>query len=211
MLHFCYFSSVPNISMNALGMENSIITDSQITYSSGSITSPGPRLNTNGQWTAGLNDSNQWLQISLYRQTNITGVVLMGHPTSNLYVSRYRVEICLDGVSWENVADENGDAEVLCKFVSSLSLSLSLNYIWKKPMKSKSNTISALEEWAITLSGTNLKLVIIATDGISFFQLSFLSSQEPGHFMYITNKQALHFTKKKKKIKEEQPWSNILP
>ena len=95
-----------------LGMENFIITDSQITYSSGSIISPGPRLKTNGYWTAGLNDSNQWLQISLFRQTNITGAVLMGHPSSNFYVSRYRVEVCLDGVSWENVTDENNDAEV---------------------------------------------------------------------------------------------------
>ena len=104
--------------MDALGMENSVISDSQITYSSGNITSPGPRLNTNGQWTAGLNDSSQWLQISLFRQTNITGVVLMGHPSSNYYVTRYRVEVCLDGVSWENVTDGNGDTEVLPQFTT---------------------------------------------------------------------------------------------
>ena len=97
---------------DALGMENSVITDTQITYSSGSIHSPGPRLYTNGQWTTSLNDSNQWLQINLFRQTNISGVVLMGHPSSNFYVSRYRVDVCLDGVSWENVTDENGDTEV---------------------------------------------------------------------------------------------------
>ena len=108
--------------MDALGMENSVITDSQITYSSGNITSPGPRLNTNGHWTAGLHDSNQWLQISLFRQTNITGVVLMGHPSSNYYVTRYRVEVCLDGVSWDNVTDENDDAEVLSQFTTIFSL-----------------------------------------------------------------------------------------
>ena len=101
--------------MDALGMENSVITDSRITYSSGSITSPGPRLNTSGHWTTSLNDSSQWLQISLFRQTNITGVVLMGHPFSNYYVTRYRVEVSLDGVSWENVTDENDDAEVTLK------------------------------------------------------------------------------------------------
>ena len=101
---------------DALGMENSNITDKQIMYSSGNISYPGPRLKTNGQWTAGLHDSNQWLQISLFRQTNITGVVLMGHPSSNFYVSRYRVEVCLDGVSWENVTDGNDDAEVLSYF-----------------------------------------------------------------------------------------------
>ena len=94
-------------------METSVIPDSQITYSSGSIIFPGPRLNTNGHWTAGSHDSNQWLQISLFLQTNITGVVLMGHPSSNYYVTGYRVEVCLDGVSWENVTDENDDAEVL--------------------------------------------------------------------------------------------------
>ena len=102
--------------MDALGMENSIITDSQITYSSGSITPPGPRLNTNGHWTAGLHDSNQWLQISLFRQTNITGVVLLGHPSFNYFVTKCRVEVCLDGVSWENITDENGDTEVFPHF-----------------------------------------------------------------------------------------------
>ena len=108
--------------MDALGMENSVIIDSQITYSSGNITSPGPRLNKNGQWTASLNDSNQWLQISLFRPTNITGVVLMGHSRSNYFVTRYRVEVCLDGVSWENVTDENGDAEVFSQFTPFSSL-----------------------------------------------------------------------------------------
>ena len=101
--------------MDALGMQDSVITDSQITYSSGSINFPGPRLNTSGHWTAGVHDSNQWLQISLFRQTNITGVVLLGHPSSNYYVTRYKVEVCLDGVSWENITDQNGDAEVLYK------------------------------------------------------------------------------------------------
>ena len=102
--------------MDAFGMENSVITDSQITYSSGNVISPGPRLNTNGHWTAGVEDPNQWLQISLFRQTNITGVILMGHPSYSYYVSRYRVDMCLDGVSWENVTDENGDTEVLSYF-----------------------------------------------------------------------------------------------
>ena len=113
-------------------MENLIIADSQITYSSGRITSPGPRLNTSGQWTTSLKNSNQWLQISLFRQTNITGVVLMGHPSSNDYVTRYRVEVCLDGVSWENVTDQNGDTEVLSKFTTFFFI-----HIFKKKKKKK--------------------------------------------------------------------------
>ena len=110
---FVFISLVPNMTMDALGMESYTIADRQITHSSGSVISPGPRLNTNGQWSAGSQDLNQWLQISLFRQTNITGVVLMGNPSSTYYVTRYKVEVCLDGVSWENVTDENGDAEVL--------------------------------------------------------------------------------------------------
>ena len=108
--------------MEALGMENFVITDSQITYSSSledtDTTALGPRLNINGQWIPVFHDSNQWLQISLFRQTNITGVVLMGHPRKNVYVSRYRVEVCLDSTLWENVTDENGDTEVLYLTVS---------------------------------------------------------------------------------------------
>ena len=132
--------------MDALGMESSIITTSQITYSSGGISSPGPRLNTNGYWTADLHDSNQWLQISLFRQTNITGAVLMGHPSSNFYVSRYRVEVCLDGVSWENVTDENDVAEVF----SQLTISSLIMYIFTKTKNQKvlvvcTNAISLME------------------------------------------------------------------
>ena len=115
--------------VDALGMENSIVTDGQITFSSGNITSPGPRLNTSGHWTTSFNDSNQWLQISLFRQTNITGVVLMGHPSSNRYITRYRVEISLDNVSWKNVTDENGDAEVLSKFKTFFPLVRNLDKI----------------------------------------------------------------------------------
>ena len=98
--------------MDTLGLENFVITNSQITYSSGSTISPGPRLNTNGQWIPDLHDSKQWLQISLFRQTDITGVILMGNPSSNNYVTRYKVEFCLDGATWENVTDQNGDTEV---------------------------------------------------------------------------------------------------
>ena len=99
--------------MEVLGMEDSVIADSQITRSSGSIAPPGPRLHSKGYWIDDSPDSKQWLQINLFRQTNITGVILMGNPSSNYYVTRYRVETCLDGASWENVTDENDDVEVL--------------------------------------------------------------------------------------------------
>ena len=120
-LYCRHYYLVLNMSMDTLGMESYTITDRQITYSSGNVISPGPRLNTDGQWSAGSQDLNQWLQISLFRQTNITGVVLMGNPGSNYYVSSYRVEVCLDGASWENVTDEIGDTEVLSSQITFFS------------------------------------------------------------------------------------------
>ncbi|XP_072025091.1 uncharacterized protein [Amphiura filiformis] len=101
---------VPDMITDPLGMESKLITDNQITYSSGSVTSAG-RLNL-GYWTAGSGDLKPWFQISLWRQTNVTGVVTLGRPSSNYYTSRYRVDVCLDGVSWENVTDENGYTEI---------------------------------------------------------------------------------------------------
>ena len=107
--------------MNPLGMESSVISDTQITSSSESSdtsTAIYARLNTDGAWIAGVNDTNQWVEVNLYRQTVITGVTMQGNPSSDEWVTRYKVEFSLDHAMWEYVPAENGIIEVSLKRVA---------------------------------------------------------------------------------------------
>ena len=63
-----------------------------------------------GGWVALESDKEPWLQISLYRQTSITGVILQGREDEDQWVTSYRVQTSLDGTSWDYVpgSDVNG-------------------------------------------------------------------------------------------------------
>ena len=57
-------------------------------------------------------DEQPWLQISLYRQTPITGVIVQGREDQDQWVTSYKVQTSLDGSSWIYVPgiDINGGA-----------------------------------------------------------------------------------------------------
>ena len=57
-------------------------------------------------------DKQPWLQISLYRQTPITGIILQGRDDKDQWVTSYKVQISLDGAAWNYVPgiDINGRA-----------------------------------------------------------------------------------------------------
>ena len=113
-------------------MESGNISDTQITSSSDlSDTSTaiyarfnqlGNNNGTEGAWVAATNDKNQWVEVNLYRQTVVTGVNMQSNPSSDKWVTRYKVEFSLDHAMWKYVPDENGIFEVssfflsLCKF-----------------------------------------------------------------------------------------------
>ena len=101
--------------MNPLGIESGAISDTQITFSNESSDTAKARLNTDGAWIAAANDKNQWVEVNMYRQTVITGVNMQGNPSSNDWVTRYKVEFSLDHAMWEHVSDENGTTEVSLK------------------------------------------------------------------------------------------------
>ena len=98
--------------IDPLGMESGVISDTQITSSDLSDTSTAiyARFNqrgeidgTDGAWIAAVNDKNQWVEVNLYRQTHITGVNLQGNPSSDKWVTRYKIEFSLDHAMWEYV------------------------------------------------------------------------------------------------------------
>ena len=104
-----------------LGVENSKITEDQLKSSSDISNGTGKqqwRLNrvskpgVPGGWVALNSDEQPWLQISLYRQTSITGIIVQGREDENQWVTSYKVQTSLDGNSWNYVAgiDINGEA-----------------------------------------------------------------------------------------------------
>ena len=65
-----------------------------------------------GGWVAMDTDTQPWLQISLYRQTLITGIIVQGREDEDQWVTSYKVQTSLDGNSWNYVPgiDTHGDA-----------------------------------------------------------------------------------------------------
>ena len=110
-------------------MESGVISDIQITSSSelsDTSTAIYARFNrlreingTDGAWIAATSDKNQWVEVNLYRQTVVTGVNIQGNPSSDKWVTKYKVEFSLDHAMWEYVLDENGIKEVSLKMVFS--------------------------------------------------------------------------------------------
>ena len=103
-------------------MESEVIADRQITSSNdlsdtstvtyARLNHPGEKNSSESTWIAATNDKHQWVEVNLYRQTVVTGVTMQGNPSSDKWVTRYKVEFSLDHAMWENVSDENGTLEV---------------------------------------------------------------------------------------------------
>ena len=67
-----------------------------------------------GAWVAGADDLNQWLRVSLYRQTNVTGVQIQGRPSADQWVTKFKVETSLGNDIWTNVTKQDGQVAVSC-------------------------------------------------------------------------------------------------
>ena len=91
-------------------MENGMIFDRQITASSqldACHAANQGRLNFKatankaGSWSAGSNDSNQWLQVDLGSQyTKVTRVATQGRIDAAQWVTKYKLQYSNDGVNF---------------------------------------------------------------------------------------------------------------
>ena len=106
----------------ALGFEEGIIKDSQITASSEysqEIAAENGRLNFQGQagrsaaWAAKSNDDQQWLQVDLQYQVVLTGISSQGRTncTCNQWVESYTVSYRNNGTYFIDFK-QNGDIKV---------------------------------------------------------------------------------------------------
>ena len=89
-----------------LGIESGKITDAQITASSQFDARHGAcnaRLNLvggrdkAGAWSAGVCNSDQWLQVDLGAITEVTGIMTQGRQDSDECVHSYTISYSIDG------------------------------------------------------------------------------------------------------------------
>ncbi|PFX33163.1 Neuropilin-2 [Stylophora pistillata] len=88
----------------ALGMENKEIPDANINVSSqldADHSAKEARLNSKGGWSALNNNFNQWLQVNIGYNSQVTGVATQGMTGNDQWVSRYRIQYSSDGVTFE--------------------------------------------------------------------------------------------------------------
>ena len=99
-------------------MQSYFIRDEQIESSSvytSWLTSYSRLLSTINAWRPRYNHTDQWISVNLYRQTQVTGIVLQGAYGNNWWVTTYVVAYSLDNnfdTYSEFVQDEYGNTEV---------------------------------------------------------------------------------------------------
>ena len=104
-----------------MGVQLGNISDAQITAStSKGIAYPYlGRLHSSTYWAADMADQNQWIQVTFYSKTEVTGAIVQGRPDADEWITRYKVSYSLDGSTWAFVLDDNNLVEV--RYVEELS------------------------------------------------------------------------------------------
>ena len=118
-----FFSFVNAIECDkALGMENGLIADGQITassYLSGSHEPFLARLHLKpvplgriGAWASLYNDLNQWLQVDVGRQYNVSRIATQGREDIGQWVTKYKLQFSEDGVMFYNYTNDLAQIKV---------------------------------------------------------------------------------------------------
>ncbi|XP_071965410.1 uncharacterized protein [Antedon mediterranea] len=99
-----------------LGMEDSTITDSQITASSNV---QAARRNSGTLWQPSSGDSSEWIQVDLQEQKTVAGVAIQKDLSNkNNALQEFRIGYSLDGVKWRNLRTTS-DLEIWTHTLSS--------------------------------------------------------------------------------------------
>lgn len=123
----------------ALGMENYLIADGQISASSqwdDNYAAIQGRLHfkqpgKSGAWSAKTNDVNQWLQIDLRDMyTKVSRVASQGRDDADQWVTKYKLQYSTDGVNFQYYKDEGQAADKVGKTFNSSMLCYVLRVRW---------------------------------------------------------------------------------
>ncbi|GAA6074574.1 macrophage mannose receptor 1, partial [Tachysurus ichikawai] len=95
------YSCEQEVCVRGLGLEDGSITDSMLSASSSMAgkEARNARLKGSSCWMPS-STSNSWIQVSLNEVKKITGVVIQGCPTADHWVTKFKVQTSVDGVSW---------------------------------------------------------------------------------------------------------------
>ena len=102
-------------------MESGLVTFQQMTASSTFKKNHGPsngRLNhaaadgKTGAWSAGANDTNQWLQVDFGRNARITKLATQGRQDYDQWVKTFTLSYSVDGNPSFQIYQENGAEKV---------------------------------------------------------------------------------------------------
>jgi len=88
-----------------LGMENSQISDSQLTSSSNSNNPSRGRLYADSSWCSVTTSSSEYVQVDLIRVTTVTGVALQGNPSAEKWVTSFIMSYSYSVNQWYNYTD----------------------------------------------------------------------------------------------------------
>jgi hypothetical protein len=92
----------------ALGMQNGWIEDMDITATSFLSLDFDPgraRINSTSAWVPVRQDVSELLQIHFVREANISAIAIQGHPNMDGWVTEYKLDFSLDGITWQSYAE----------------------------------------------------------------------------------------------------------
>lgn len=94
--------------MEALGVQNGKIQDYQITSSTSceGLRPQDGRLHGDACWSAGGNDKNQWIQVDLCKDKDITAIATQGRKDAEQWVQTYTVSYSTDGKEFQYYQDD---------------------------------------------------------------------------------------------------------
>ncbi|KAI8499818.1 hypothetical protein Bbelb_221350 [Branchiostoma belcheri] len=106
------------VCMYPLGMESGAIPDDSITASS--IWGVGfepyrgrlNRVTGGGAWSVTTNTIGEWFQVDLGDMKTVTGTIIQSHHHYDQWVTSYKLQYGVDGLSWITYASSDGSEEV---------------------------------------------------------------------------------------------------
>uniref|UniRef100_A0A672LX26 F5/8 type C domain-containing protein n=1 Tax=Sinocyclocheilus grahami TaxID=75366 RepID=A0A672LX26_SINGR len=78
---------------------------------SSSLSGKGPdkaRLKGNSCWMPSTS-ANSWIQVNVGQLKKITGVVIQGCPSSDHWVTKFKIQTSTDGLSWKDYSSDGGE------------------------------------------------------------------------------------------------------
>ncbi|XP_019631178.1 PREDICTED: lactadherin-like [Branchiostoma belcheri] len=167
-------------------MESGAIPDDDITASSTWDVAHQPyrgRLNGVagvGAWSAGNNTTGEWLQVDLGEMKTVTGTIIQGrYHHDDHWVTSYKLQCSVDGLSWITHASSNGSEEVFpgntdrsTPVTNLLDSPTDARYVRFLPQSWHGHMSMRVEVLGCSDNGRFvLKVVALALDSLSFFYL----------------------------------------